>query len=142
MIWFLVVLRWIHVLAMTFWFGSAIFATVVGGLPVVQAALEGNEKTNRIVPRLFVVFPIAILIGVVSGVLLGTVFGPIKSLDVLLGTAYGRTFFAALLFGLVALVSGPAGPPMEWKRKLLDMRLGELALGGAFTCMILMHYGL
>jgi hypothetical protein len=42
---------------------------------------------------------------------------------------------------LVALLSGPGGPPMEWKKLLLKLHVGELALVGAFTCMVLMHYG-
>ena len=139
--WVLIGLRFVHVGAMTFWFGSAIFSVVMGGQPAVQAALEGDGRTKQLVPRLFVAFPVAIFIGIVAGLLLGTIFGPIKSLGVLFGTAYGLTFLAAMLFALVALLSGPGGPPMEWKRRLLNLHVGELALVGAFACMVLMHYG-
>jgi putative copper export protein len=139
--WVSIALRFVHVGAMTFWFGSAIFSIVMGGQPAVQAALEGDVRTKRLVPRLFVAFPVAIFIGIVAGLLLGTVLGPIKSVGVLFGTAYGLTFLAAMLFALVALLSGPGGPPMEWKKQLLKLHVGELALVGAFTCMVLMHYG-
>jgi putative copper export protein len=135
-------LRFIHIAAMTFWFGSAIFSTILGGQPAVQAALEKDERTRNLVPRLYVAFPVAILIGVVAGLLLGTVFGPIRSFGLLFGTAYGLTFLAAIVFAVIAAATGPAGPPAAWKVRLQAMRTGEAALVGAFACMILMHYGL
>jgi len=139
--WVPIGLRFVHVGAMTFWFGSAIFSVVMGGQPAVQAALERDGRTKRLVPRLFIAFPVAIFIGIAAGTLLGTVFGPIKSMGVLFGTAYGLTFLAAMVLALVALLSGPGGAPREWKQRLLNLHVGELALVGAFTCMVLMHYG-
>jgi hypothetical protein len=85
--WVLIGLRFVHVGAMTFWFGSALFSIVMGGQAAVQAALEGDARTKRLVPRLFAAFPVAIFIGIVAGILLGTVLGPIKSIGVLFGPA-------------------------------------------------------
>ena len=141
MVWLLAPLLWIHITCMTFWMGSMIFATIFGGQQRIQAALEHDERTRLIVPRLSTIYPIAILIGVLTGILLGTVFGPIKSVAALAGTPFGLTMSAAFLLVVVALAFGPAGPPNKpaWMK---PRYVGELAIMGAFTCMVLMHYGL
>ena len=140
MVWLLVPLLWVHITCMTFWMGSMIFATILGGQPRVQAALEGNSETRILARRLSLVFPVAILIGVITGILLGTVFGPIKSFGLLVGTPFGLTMTAAFLLVVVALAFGPTGPPKPaWMTR---GHVGELAIFGAFTCMVLMHYGL
>jgi putative copper export protein len=141
MVWLLAPLLWIHITCMTFWMGSMIFATILGGQRRVQAALESNEVTRPVVARLNTIYPVAILIGVITGILLGTVFGPINSVGSLVTTAFGLTMSAAFLLVVVALAFGPAGPPN--KPKWLTRRyVGEVAIMGAFTCMVLMHYGL
>ena len=141
MLWLLAPLLWIHITCMSFWMGSMIFATIFGGQQRIQAALEHDERTRHIVPRLSTIYPIAILIGVLTGILLGTVFGPIKSVGSLLTTAFGLTMSAAFLLVVVALALGPAGPPNKpaWMK---PRYVGELTIMGAFTCMVLMHYGL
>ena len=141
MVWLLAPLLWIHITCMTFWMGSMIFATIFGGQQRIQVALENDERTRHIVPRLYTIYPIAIVIGVISGILLGTVFGPIKSVGSLVGTTFGLTMTAAFLLVVVALAFGPAGPPNKpvWMK---PRYVGELAIMGAFTCMVLMHYGL
>jgi putative copper export protein len=141
MVWLLAPLLWIHITCMTFWMGSMIFATILGGQRRVQAALESNEVTRPVVARLNTIYPVAILIGVITGILLGTVFGPINSVGSLVTTAFGLTMSAAFLLVVVALAFGPAGPPNKpaW---LTRRYVGEVAIMGAFTCMVLMHYGL
>jgi putative copper export protein len=141
MLWLLAPLLWIHIVCMTFWMGSMIFATILGGQRRVQTALESNELTRPVVARLNTIFPVAILNGVITGILLGTVFGPIKSIGLLVGTPFGLTMTAAFLLVVFALVFGPAGPPNKpaWMTRRY---VGELAIMGAFTCMVLMHYGL
>src|ERR1700737_4624961 len=111
MVWLLVPLLWVHITCMTFWMGSMIFATILGGQPRVQAALEGHSETRILARRLTVVFPVAILIGVITCILLGTVFGPIKGFGLLVATRFGLTMTAAFLLVVVALALGPAGPP-------------------------------
>lgn|ERR1700686_3160957 len=141
MIWVLGPLLWIHIVCMTFWMGSMFFGIVVGGQSRAQAALEAHAGTRQMVRRLFVVFPVAILTGVITGILLGTVFGPIKSFALLVGTAFGLTIFAAFLLVVIALAFGPSGPPNKpaWLRV---PGVAEVAIVAAFTCMVLMHYGL
>jgi hypothetical protein len=48
---------------MTFWLGSAIFGTVLGGQARMREAMEAHPLTRPFVPRLFVVFPVAIVTG-------------------------------------------------------------------------------
>lgn len=141
MVWVLAPLLWIHITCMTFWMGSMIFATILGGQAGLQAALDAHAATRNVSARLNVVFPVAILTGVITGILLGTVFGPIKSVGLLVGTSFGLTMSAAFVLVVVALAFGPAGPPNKpaW---LTRRYVGELAIMGAFTCMVLMHYGM
>jgi copper resistance protein D len=141
MVWLLGPLLGIHILCMTFWMGSMIFGTVLGGQSRVQAALEANDATRHLVHRLFVVYPVAILTGVITGILLGTVFGPVKTVGLLVGTPFGLTMAAAFLLVVFAVVFGPAGPPNKpaWMKR---GPFGEVAILAAFGCMILMRYGL
>jgi putative copper export protein len=141
MVWVLGPLLWIHIACMTFWMGSMFFGSVFGGQARVQAALEAHDATRQMVRRLYVIFPVAILTGVITGILLGTVFGPIKSFGLLVGTPFGLTMFAAFLLVVIAVAFGPSGPPNKpaWLRR---GGVGEVAIVAAFTCMVLMHYGL
>jgi putative copper export protein len=141
MVWLLAPLLWIHITVMTFWMGSMIFATIFGGQQRIQAALENDERTRHLVPRLYTIYPAAILVGVITGILLGTVFGRIKSIGLLVSTPFGLTMAAAFLLVLVALAFGPSGPPNKpaWMTRRY---VGELAIMGAFSCMVLMRYGL
>ncbi len=77
----------------------------------------------------------AILATGIGGILLGTVIGPIRSLDALFATTFGWTFLAAVAFGLVAFY--PMKPP--W---LIRLRAEPIAFFGAFTCIILMQFGM
>jgi uncharacterized membrane protein len=140
--WFYVGVLWVHVFCMTFWLGSAIFGTLLGGQARVQAAMEANPLTRSLVPRLFVAYPIAILLGVVTGVLLGTMFGPIHKASDLVTTPYGITVSIAFLLVVVAVVGGPAAPPPLKRLGLNRPGLGEACLVGAFTCMMLLRVGL
>jgi len=142
MAWLFVVVLWIHVLCMTFWLGSAVFGTILGGQERVQEALEAHELTRRLAPRLNVAFPAAIMLGVVCGILLGTVLGRVRTISQLLTTPYGVTMLVALVMVVVAVLVGPAGPPRLKRPWMGGVHLGELLLVGAFTCMMLMRVGL
>jgi putative copper export protein len=141
MIWLLAPLLWVHVLCMSFWMGSMIFGVVLGGQGSVQKALESHIGTSHLVARLYAAYPAAILTGVITGILLGTLLGPIKSFALLVGTPFGLTMTAAFLLVVIALLFGPAGPPNKpaWMAR---GGVAELAILGAFSCMVLMHYGL
>jgi putative copper export protein len=139
--WVPIPVLWVHILCMSFWMGSMLFATVLGGQPRVQAALEASPSMRVMTARLNTIFPVAILIGVVTGILLGTLSGPIRSVGALVGTAYGLTMIAAFVLVVIAIMFGPAGPPTKpaWMR---IRGVGEVAILGAFSCMVLMRYGL
>jgi copper resistance protein D len=140
MVWVLGPLLWIHVACMSFWMGSMFFGSVFGGQARVQAALEAHDATRQMVRRLYVIFPIAILAGVITGILLGTVFGPVKSFGLLVSTPFGLTMSAAFLLVVFALAFGPSGPPKPaWMTR---GPFAEIAIVAAFSCMVLMRYGL
>ena len=63
------------------------------------AQQQFNRYVERYATRIFV--PVIIGVGV-TGILLGTIFGPVKSFEALLGTPYGLTFLTAIAFGLLA----------------------------------------
>ena len=131
---------WIHVACMTFWMGSMIFGLVLGGAGKVQAALLANETTGPMLRRLPLAYGIAIPMGVVAGILMGTVFGPVRSLAALT-TPYGLTMLAALVLVIVAIAAGRPTPDRksDWTAR---WRVGEAGILGAFTCMMLLRFGL
>jgi len=128
--WFAVVFHWLHVLLAVLWFGGHMVRVLLVE-PAVRrlpdaSRLEVQAYVDRRATQIFV--PTIIGVGV-TGILRGTVFGPIKSFDALVGTPYGLTFLAAIAFGLLAFY--PTKP--EW--------MLWVGLLGAFTAMILMHFG-
>jgi uncharacterized membrane protein len=162
--WIVIVVQWLHVLLGILWFGNALVLDVIvipaiNRLPIVRqrevAALIGARAT----PIFHVVVPTIIVLGVVRGTLLG----PIKGLDVLVGTAYGLTWLVALtvtvltyLWGLFVIIPGlrvmeraplnPDGSPTPVLEAATDRvkLLVSLELIGfvvIFTCMILMRFG-
>ncbi|HEX6547176.1 MAG TPA: hypothetical protein VF134_00345 [Candidatus Dormibacteraeota bacterium] len=102
-----VLLLWIHVFCMAFWMGSMVFGLILGGADGVQQALTGDARTTRLLRRLPLAYGIAIPLGIVTGILLGTVFGPVRSLAALF-TPYGLTMAAAFLLVAVAGAGGTA----------------------------------
>ncbi|HEU5347634.1 MAG TPA: hypothetical protein VFU63_03375 [Ktedonobacterales bacterium] len=95
---------------------------------------------------------------VLLGFLRGTVFGQLHSLDAVFGSAYGITWFFALLLGIGLILWGllvlvprtkalnTATSPEEYgamvsKLKVLTL-LELLGFVAIFTCMILMRFGL
>ncbi len=163
--WMVVVVQWLHVLLGILWFGNALALAVIvipalNRLPMTRQREIGSAiglRSNRIFQ---VVVPLIIVLGIVRG----TALGPIRSVDVLLGTAYGLTWLVALvvttltyLWGLFVIVPGVAAlerAPLnadgtatselvsatERVKQLVLLELfGFLAI---FTCMILMRFGL
>ena len=163
--WPVIVVQWLHVLFGILWFGNAlVLAAIVipalNGLPIVrqrEIASAIGLRSNRIFQ---IVVPLIILLGFVRG----TVLGPIRSAEILLGTAYGLTWLVALvvttatyLWGLFVIVPSlarmeraPLNPDGtatvelaaatdRVKRLVMFELLGFFAI---FTCMILMRFGL
>ena len=107
-----------------------------------------------------VILPVATLV-ILLGLLRGTVFGPVRSLDFLFGTPYGITFFIGFLAALATYMWGlfvitPTAKklevlPTDEKAKLMYNtalarikifgQLELLGFVGILTCMILMRFG-
>jgi uncharacterized membrane protein len=163
--WIVVVVQWLHVLLGILWFGNALVLDVIvipaiNRLPIVAQREISSYIGSRATPIFHVVVPLIVVLGVIRGTLLG----PIKSIDILFGTAYGLTWLTALtatiltyLFGLLVLVPalramdlvavGPDGSPTPALAAATNRvkRLVGLELIGfliIFTCMILMRFGL
>jgi putative copper export protein len=161
--------QWLHVLCGVFWFGGTLYVNFVA-IPALRRtrpeyAREATRQLNRQGTRVIEVVAVATI---VLGFIRGTVFGPVKSLDFLFGTAYGWTWLIALvaaiatfLWGLRVLVPAvdrllendaawtvtPDGKPTPETQAATApvVRAGALELIGfavVFTAMILMRFGL
>lgn len=163
--WVVVVVQWLHVLLGILWFGNALALDVIvipaiNRLPIVAQREISSYIGSRATPIFHVVVPLIIVLGFIRG----TFLGPIKSVDVLLGSAYGLTWLTALtvtiltyLFGLLVIIPAlrrmdlaqvnPDGSPTPALAAATNQvkRLVSLELIGflvIFTCMILMRFGL
>lgn len=95
------VIEWIHILLGIFWFGSALYATVVLA-PVVMGLGPSvrRELLTALMGRASLVLVWAGYLTVTAGFIRGTVFGRIQSTDVLFGTRYGVVWLAAFGVGV------------------------------------------
>lgn len=159
--------QWLHVLLGITWFGAAIatnliFIPALTRLPLDRQREVGGhygEQASR-------VLTVAAMGVILLGILRGTVFGQIRSLDALT-TTYGITWLVALILASGTFLWGkrviePAigrmnaipvaealrqdGTPSPAMVAALDAakRAGALELLGfiaVFTCMILMRFG-
>jgi uncharacterized membrane protein len=154
--WLQFAVQWLHVLLGILWFGYALsmyflVAPALMELPESQGRIT-NARLGAIGAR---VFPIVAVLVILLGVVRGTVFGPINSLDDLFGTAYGWTWLVALIATIGLLYTGARhiGPIFEGLNTTKDYaadaarlrRVSAIDLGiffVVFTCMILMRFGL
>jgi uncharacterized membrane protein len=148
--------QWVHVLLGILWFGYTLsmhflIAPTLMAMPEAQQR-ETISRLGEVGGR---VFPIVGILVLLLGILRGTVFGPIQSLDALFGTAYGWTWLVALITTVAIFVNGARniGPLFEGIKDVPDFavasqrlrRFTAIDIGlflGAFTCMILMRFGL
>jgi uncharacterized membrane protein len=152
-----IAIQWLHVFFGIFWFGGTLFANFVV-VPAITRISPGAQKEmgNALSQTGQIIRPISYAT-IVLGILRGTVWGPVKDVDVLLGTAYGLTWLVALVIavGLVAygqFVIEPfrerIGRATQEEAKVLVGQAGRifgLELIGfflIFTAMILMRFGL
>jgi uncharacterized membrane protein len=163
--WVLVGVQWFHVLLGILWFGNALVLDIIvipaiNRLPMVSQREISSSIGSRATPIFHVVVPLIIILGIIRGTLLG----PIKSVDFLLGTAYGWTWLTGLvvtlaiyLFGLFVIVpalrtmdaipvgaDGSATPELTAATERVKRLVGIELIGfvAIFTCMILMRFGL
>ena len=153
--WPLFIVQWVHVLLGVLWFGYALsmyflISPTLMELPEAQGRIT-NSSLASVGGQ---VFPIVGLLVLVLGILRGTVFGPINSVEDLFGTTYGWTWLVALA-GTVALFYTGAryiGPIFQSLKDVDDYpaavarlrHISGIDLGLffiVFTCMILMRFG-
>ncbi len=148
--------QWLHVLLGIVWFGYALSIYFLVS-PAIVALPEPAQRDawGRLGALAARVLPGVASLVVLLGILRGTVFGPIDSLDALWGTAYGLTWLVALIVTIGLMVHGARflGPAIEGLKDAPDLaraaarvrRLATADLAGfavVFTCMILMRFGL
>lgn len=156
---FIIVIQWLHVLLGIFWFGSILYTDFVllptiGKLPLIE-----QQKVGGLVGRASsrVLVPVGLTV-VTLGFLRGTVFGRLHSLDVIVGSVYGRTWLTALALGLLLVIYGlrvlvpraealnTATSAEEYGMRIKQLRplvlLEMLIFVAIFTCMILMRFDL
>ena len=163
--WIVVPVQWLHVVLGILWFGTALSLDVIvipaiNRLPIVAQRDVASLIGSRATPIFRVVVPLIVALGVIRGTLLG----PIKSVEVLFGTAYGLTWLVALtvviltyLFGEFVIIpalrtmngaplnaDGTSTSELEGAtnrvKRVVSIEL--LAFIVIFTCMILMRFGL
>lgn len=154
--WVIFVVQWLHMLFGIFWFGGALFSNFVLGPYLVR--LPPDRLREFLVPfarhSSRIIQPVAIMT-IVLGFLRGTVFGPVRSLDALFGSAYGLTWLAALVAATFTLAWGmrtvrtaiaetEAGADIGRATGKALRNLGIELLGFAviLTAMLLMRFGL
>ena len=154
--WLLFAVQWLHVLLGIVWFGYALSAYFFVSPAIARMAepaqREANKRLGAVTAR---VLPGVAGLVLLLGILRGTVFGPIDSLDALFGTAYGLTWLVALVVTIGLMVHGARflGPAIEGLGDTPDYpraaarvrRLATADLAGfavVFTSMILMRFGL
>ncbi|HET6650341.1 MAG TPA: hypothetical protein VFH79_09315 [Candidatus Limnocylindria bacterium] len=162
------VVQWLHVGLGVLWFGTVLYnATIL--IPAISRLPLGEQRRvgSLIGEQGFkVIRPVAGAV-ILLGLIRGTLFGPIKSLD-MLTSAYGITWLVGLAFAIGAYVwaermvgpalarmnaipeaeaLGPDGAPTPALESAVGVvkRNAVLELGFfavIFTCMILMRFGL
>ena len=165
--WLTFIVQWLHVFLGIFWFGAVLY----GDFILIPAIMTLPIKTQRelggaIGPRAArIIEPVAGLV-ILLGIIRGTVFGPVKTLE-FLTTAYGLTWIVALIaaiatflwgtrvivpaverlnaIGLDDVVSADGAPTAAFttaidrvKRVTLLELIGFFII---FSCMILMRFG-
>jgi uncharacterized membrane protein len=163
--WIAFAVQWLHVLLGIFWFGTTltmdfIVIPAVNRLPVVVQREIASHIGSRASPIFRVVVPAIVVLGIIRG----TLYGPIDSVDAVFGTTYGLTWLAALALTIGLCVWGlrvlePAIHAMQVAPLHSDglasaeveaatnrvKRLVGLELVGfllIFSCMVLMRFGL
>jgi uncharacterized membrane protein len=165
----LIIVHWLHVFCAIFWFGGTLFLDFVIIPAIIPLPISQQRSFSTRISKIAtsIVTPVATL-AILLGLVRGTVFGPVRSLEFLFGTPYGITFLIGFvlaigtyLWGLLvtarqglrlnqipvdeqALAEGKL--PVEFTKQLeLVRRVAMLELLGffaVFTCMVLMHFGL
>ena len=162
------VVQWLHVGLGIVWFGTVLYTAIILIPAISRLPLSEQRRVGSLIGEqgFKVIRPVAGAV-ILLGLIRGTLFGPIKSLDALT-SAYGITWLVGLAFAVGAYfwaermvapalermnaipeaqALGPDGAPTPLlaaavgvvKRNAV-LELGFFAV--IFTCMILMRFGL
>src|SRR5215475_10931842 len=99
--------QWLHILSGVIWFGGYILIDFALWPALLQRPAADARRTFAALEKY--IGPLMAASGslvVLLGILRGTALGPIKSLDALLGTAYGLTWLTALILALLLAIWG------------------------------------
>lgn len=121
----------IHIFLACIWVGGILF--VGWGVYPAAAKMELHVQRRFLLTLMNHVHHLFTLAGfgvILSGILLGTVFGPIHSIDMLWHTAYGKTWLAALITGSITLFWGVCIGYQEMKLIFTDIFLWQEAANG------------
>ncbi|MUV37664.1 hypothetical protein JNUCC1_01470 [Lentibacillus sp. JNUCC-1] len=97
----------LHILLAIAWVGGVLFVGW-GVFPAVRklAYREQQRVLYLVMKHAHLLLTLAGAAVIVTGILLGTVFGPLKQWDDIIGTAYGHIWAAALLTAIFTLLWG------------------------------------
>jgi uncharacterized membrane protein len=103
----LLVIQWLHMLAGITWFGGYLFLDVVLWPTLLRLPIKQAKITSDVISRF--AGPVMATSGtvvVLSGIIRGTVLGPIQSFSFLFTSAYGITWLSALLVSCLLMAWG------------------------------------
>lgn len=150
-------LHGLHVLAGAVWAGAYIFhIAVIWPTLLRHPPAQAQAWFAATAPRVGALMAVSGSLTLLLGLLRGTWLGPVRSFDILFTTAYGRTFLAAALLTLFAMVygkrTGQGMPQRLWEGDRLradavatvrrSSAISLLVLAAIFACMVLMRFGL
>ena len=162
--WVTVAVQWLHILLGIIWFGNALVVALIlipslNPLPIPTQREVGGRYGERATRLFNVIGPAVIALGIVRG----TLFGPLKTVDDVIGTAYGITWLVALVAAVAVFLWGkfaiggaldrmnaatlnPDGTATAeldeaTSRVKVVASLELLGFIVIFTCMILMRFG-
>ena len=126
----------IHILLGIIWVGGVLFVGW-GVYPTVRKMNIPNQRAFLIslmnwTHKLFTLVGLAVIF---TGILLGTVFGPIKEWHYLLTTTYGHIFLTALIIGFATLGWGSLVAHRYTMKVLGDQSIWNYAEKGSTTLL-------
>lgn len=97
----------IHIFLGIVWVGGILFVGW-GVYPAVKTMEVSAQRKflYTLMNKTHVLFSLVGVGVIATGIILGTVLGPIKSIDILLNTTYGKLWLTALIIGLITLAYG------------------------------------
>lgn len=142
----------LHVASGMVWAGGAIFMALVGWRALLERPPGEARVTLERIGRLMAISGSLVLI---LGIVRGTLLGPVRSWDFLIGSPYGRTFALALVVTvLLAIYGARSGRTLparlrdgdRWRPDAArivrrDSAIHMAGLTVVVLCMCAMHFG-